>query len=151
MMRPPTARKPLKARQAASRGASLATAKALQESQTTKDVRALIDRVRAAHGVKAPPAEKRGTRPAGRAGPRQEPPSAAAAAQAPATAAARAERRGPRRARKGNRGRARGSRKADGSSQRQRAAAHFIKTRARAARRGGGGSRGGGRSSIRAR
>ena len=53
MMRPPTARKPLKARQPP-RGRKPATAKALQESQTTKDVRALIDRVRAAHGVRAP-------------------------------------------------------------------------------------------------
>jgi len=53
MMRPPTARKPLKARQPPQRRKP-ATTKALQESQTTKDVRALIDRVRAAHGVKAP-------------------------------------------------------------------------------------------------
>ena len=53
MMRPPTARKPLKARQPP-RGRKPATTKALQESQTTKDVRALIDRVRAAHGVKQP-------------------------------------------------------------------------------------------------
>ena len=55
MMRPPTARKPLKARQAQPpRGRKPANAKALQESQTTKDVRALIDRVRAAHGVRPP-------------------------------------------------------------------------------------------------
>ena len=54
MMRPPTARKPLKARQASQPRRKPQTTKALQESQTTKDVRALIDRVRAAHGVKAP-------------------------------------------------------------------------------------------------
>ena len=76
MMRPPTARKPLKARQPP-RGRKPATTKALQESQTTKDVRALIDRVRAAHGVRAPPAEKaRGGRPAGaRNASKQRPPS----------------------------------------------------------------------------
>ena len=65
MMRPPTARKPLRARQASQPRRKPQTTKALQESQTTKDVRALIDRVRAAHGVRAPPAEKRGGRPAG--------------------------------------------------------------------------------------
>ena len=78
MMRPPTARKPLKARQAGQPRRKPATTKALQESQTTKDVRALIDRVRAAHGVKAPPAEKRGGRPAGAPNaraPRKRPPS----------------------------------------------------------------------------
>ncbi|CAH0374046.1 unnamed protein product [Pelagomonas calceolata] len=74
MMRPPTARKPLKARQPP-RGRKPATTKALQESQTTKDVRALIDRVRAAHGVRAPPAEKRGGRPAGAPNARKRPPS----------------------------------------------------------------------------
>ena len=42
-MRPPTARKPLKNRQASQPRRKPATAKALQESQTTKDVRALID------------------------------------------------------------------------------------------------------------
>ena len=73
MMRPPTARKPLKARQASQPRRKPQTTKALQESQTTKDVRALIDRVRAAHGVRAPPAEKRGA-PKARA-PRQRPPS----------------------------------------------------------------------------
>ena len=75
MMRPPTARKPLKARQPP-RGRKPAATKALQESQTTKDVRALIDRVRAAHNIKGPPAEKRSGRPAGaRNAPKQRPPS----------------------------------------------------------------------------
>ena len=55
-------------------GIQVATTKALQESQTTKDVRALIDRVRAAHGVPKPPVEKRGGRAAGRA-PQKRPPS----------------------------------------------------------------------------
>ena len=73
-MRPPTARKPLRARQA-SQPRRKPPAKALQESQTTKDVRALIDRVRAAHGVRAPPAEKRGGRPAGAPNARKRPPS----------------------------------------------------------------------------
>lgn len=50
MMRPPTARKPLKARQPPRRRAPPG---ALKESQTTKDVRALIDRVRATHGGKS--------------------------------------------------------------------------------------------------
>ena len=72
MMRPPTARKPLKARQPTTRRKP-PTAKALQESQTTKDVRALIDRVRAAHNIKGPPAEKRGAPK--RQAPRQRPPS----------------------------------------------------------------------------
>ena len=72
MMRPPTARKPLKARQPP-RGRKPPTAKALQESQTTKDVRALIDRVRAAHGVR-PPAQTAKGAPNARA-PRQRPPS----------------------------------------------------------------------------
>ena len=75
MMRPPTARKPLKARQASQPRRKPQTTKALQESQTTKDVRALIDRVRAAHGVRAPPAEKRGGRPAGAPNARKRPPS----------------------------------------------------------------------------
>ena len=54
MMRPPTARKPLNNRQAQPPRRKPQATKALQESQTTKDVRALIDRVRAAHGVRAP-------------------------------------------------------------------------------------------------
>jgi hypothetical protein len=73
MMRPPTARKPLKTRQAGQPRRKPQTTKALQESQTTKDVRALIDRVRAAHGVPKPaPAEKAGR---ARGAPRQRPPS----------------------------------------------------------------------------
>ena len=73
MMRPPTARKPLKNRQAQPPRRKPQATKALQESQTTKDVRALIDRVRAAHGVRPPAQTAKGA--ANARAPRKRPPS----------------------------------------------------------------------------